>query len=70
MTVYFYRFFFHWSSNLRHVFQLLVFIKISRYDQIRDNLDMQLRNSESGFVATLRATLRQRYYSVLEEIRD
>ena len=70
MTVYFYRFFFHWSSNLRKVFQLLVYIKISRYDIIRDNLDIQLRNYESGHVSSLRTTLRQRYYSVLEDIRD
>ena len=70
MTVYFYRFFFHWASNLRHVFQLLVLIKIGRYDQIRDNLDTQARNSESSHISNLRIILKQRYHNVLEEIRD
>jgi hypothetical protein len=66
MTVYFHKFFFHWSSNLRQVFQLLVYVKIGRYDKIRDNLDIQLRSTESGYITSLRTTLRQRYYSVLE----
>lgn len=37
MNKMFFRFFFHWSYNLREMFHMLVFIKIGRFDLVRNN---------------------------------
>jgi hypothetical protein len=69
MTRYFYRFFFHWSYDLRYIFQMLVFTKVSRYHRSRDN-EAPSQSSTSAYVSSLRLVLRQRYEQLLEEVRD
>ena len=69
----FYRFFFHWSFNLREVFHMLIYVKIGRFDVVRKDASSPGRGRElapSGYISGLKLALRQRYDTLLETIKN